>query len=117
MLLQRFGTIITTSSMAVGLHEEGTSAYAGSKAAIVEMTKIMAKELAPAGITCNVIAPSILSTDAVGELGEAIINRALDKLTIKRMVSIEEVCNVVSFFAAPVSRCITGQVIHMGLVC
>lgn len=117
MLLQRFGAIVTVSSMAVGLHEEGTSAYSASKSAIVEMTKIMAKELAPAGITCNVVAPSILRTDAVAELGEAIIERAVGRLTVKRMVSVEEVCNVVSFFASPQSGCITGQVIHMGLVC
>lgn len=117
MMLQRSGCIITTSSMAVGLHEEGTSAYAASKSAIVEMTKIMAKELAPAGITCNVIAPSMLMTEAVEKLGPAIIARALSKLTIKRTVTIEEICNIVAFFAAPESRCITGQVIHMGLAC
>jgi 3-oxoacyl-[acyl-carrier protein] reductase len=117
MVLQRSGRVITTSSMAVGLHEEGTSAYSASKSAIVEMTKIMAKELAPAGITCNVIAPSMLMTDAVEILGGDIIERALSKLTIKRTVTMEEVCNVVEFFAAPHSSCITGQVIHMGLVC
>ncbi len=117
MLLQRAGSIVTTSSMAVGLHEEGTSVYSASKAAIVEMTKIMAKELAPAGITCNVIAPSMLMTDAVEELGNDIIDRALSRLTVKRMVTIEEICNVLTFFSAPQSACITGQVIHMGLVC
>ncbi len=117
MLLQRSGRIITTSTMAVGLHEEGTSAYSASKAAIVEMTKIMAKELAPAGITCNVIAPSMLMTGAVADLGQDIIDRALAKLTIKRTVTMEEICNVVTFFSAPESSCITGQVIHMGLVC
>lgn len=117
MLLQQSGRIVTTSSMAVGLHEEGTSAYSASKAAIVEMTKIMAKELAPAGITCNVIAPSMLMTDAVEELGSDIMDRALSRLTVKRMVTIEEICNVLTFFSAPQSACITGQVIHMGLVC
>ena len=117
MMQQRSGSIVTLSTMAVGLHEEGTSAYSASKAAIVEMTKIMAKELAPAGITCNVLAPSMLMTDAVEDLGQEIIERALDKLTIKRMVTIEEVCNVLEFFSAAESRCITGQVIHMGLVC
>lgn len=117
MMLQRTGRIITMSSMAVGLHEEGTSAYSASKSAVVEMTKIMAKELAPAGITCNIIAPSMLMTDAVEELGKNIIERALNKLTIKRTVTIEEICNVVDFFSAPKSSCITGQVIHMGLVC
>lgn len=117
MLLQRSGRIITISSMAVGLHEEGTSAYSASKSAIVEMTKIMAKELAPAGITCNVIAPSMLMTDTVEALGEDVIERALNKLTIKRLVTLDEVCNIVNFFSGMQSGCITGQVIHMGLVC
>lgn len=117
MMSQRSGRIITTSSMSAGLHEEGTSAYSASKSAIVEMTKVIAKELAPLGITCNVIAPSMLMTDAVEELGKDIIERALNKLTIKRPVTSEEICNIVAFFAAPESRCITGQVIHMGLVC
>jgi 3-oxoacyl-[acyl-carrier protein] reductase len=117
MVLQKSGRIITTSSMAVGLHEEGTSAYSASKSAVVEMTKVMAKELAPLGITCNVIAPSMFMTDAVKSLGDKVIERALDKLTIKRTLTIEEICNVVSFLSDPASSCITGQVIHMGLVC
>ena len=105
------------SSMAVGLHEEGTAVYSASKAAIVEMTKVMAKEFAPAGITCNVVAPSMLMTGAVEAFGEEVIKRALSKLTFKRTVTMEEVCNVISFFVKPESRCVTGQVIHMGLVC
>lgn len=117
MMLQKSGRIITLSSMSVGLHEEGTSAYSASKSAIVEMTKIMAKELAPLGITCNVLAPSMLMTDAVEALGPDIIERGLSKLTFKRLVTSEEVCNVIEFFAATESQCITGQVIHMGLVC
>jgi len=116
MMLQRSGRIITVSSMAVGLHEEGTSAYSASKSAVVEMTKILAKELAPLGITCNVMAPSMIMTGAVEALGDTVAARAMDKLTIKRHLTIEEICNVVSFFAAPESGCITGQVIHMGLV-
>ena len=116
MMLQRSGRIVTVSSMAVGLHEEGTSAYAASKSAVVEMTKILAKELVSFGITCNVMAPSMLMTEAVEALGEAVIARALGRLTVKRELTIEEICNVVSFFVAPESSCITGQVIHMGLV-
>ena len=116
MALQRSGRIITVSSMAVGLHEEGTSAYAASKSAVVEMTKILAKELAPLGITCNVMAPSMIATGALEALGEAVVERARMKLTLPRALTIEEICNVVDFFAAPDSRCITGQVVHMGLV-
>jgi 3-oxoacyl-[acyl-carrier protein] reductase len=80
------------------------------------MTKILAKELAPLGITSNVIAPSMVKTEALEALGQGVIARALQKLTIKRTLTIEEICNVISFFAAPDSACITGQVIHMGLV-
>jgi 3-oxoacyl-[acyl-carrier protein] reductase len=116
MMLQRSGRIITLSSMAVGLHELGTSVYAASKSAVVEMTKILAKELAPLGITCNVIAPSVFKTSAVENLGEAVVKHALESLTIKREVTIEEICNVVNFFAAPESSSITGQVLYMGLV-
>lgn len=116
MMKRREGRIITVSSMAEGLHLEGTSAYAASKSAIVEMTKIFAKELAPFGITCNVLAPSMIMTEAVEALGEKVIKSALSKLTIKRKLSMEEICNVISFFIAPESRCITGQVIYMGLV-
>jgi 3-oxoacyl-[acyl-carrier protein] reductase len=116
MLLQHYGRIITFSSMAVGLHEEGTSAYSTSKSAVVEMTKIIAKELATFGITCNVLAPSMYMTEAVHALGEKVVAQALDKLTVKRTLTIEEICNVISFFAAPESGCITGQVLHMGLV-
>jgi len=116
MVARRFGRIINVSSMAVGLHEEGTAAYAASKSAIVEFTRIMAKEWAASGVTCNVIAPSMFSTQAVEALGEAVIARALQKLTVKRVVTMEEVCHVLEFLIHPLGGIITGQVIAMGLI-
>lgn len=115
MTKRRSGRIINVSSMAVGLHEEGTAAYSASKSAIVEFTRIMAKELAPLGITCNVIAPSMIMTKAVEALGKEVISRALNKLTIKRTVTMEEICHVIEFLISPLGGIITGQVIHMGL--
>ena len=116
MMQHRFGRIITISSMAVGLHEEGTSAYSASKSAIVEMTKVLAKEVSGVGITCNVIAPSMYKTEAVDNLGKKVIERALSKLTIPRILEIEEIARVVEFLGAPESSAITGQVLHLGLV-
>jgi 3-oxoacyl-[acyl-carrier protein] reductase len=116
MMIQKSGRIIAVSSMAVGLHAEGTSAYAASKSAVVEMTKILAKEVARFGITCNVIAPSIILTESVKALGDKVTERALSQLTIKREVTMSEINNVVDFFVAPESQIITGQVVHMGLV-
>lgn len=116
MIMRKFGRIINVSSMAVGLHEEGTAAYAASKSAIVEFTRIMAKEWAASGVTCNVIAPSMFPTQAVEALGEAVIARALQKLTVKRPVTMEEMCHVLEFLIHPLGGIITGQVIAMGLV-
>ena len=98
------------------MHLEGTSAYSATKSAVIEMTKILAKELAPAGITCNIFSPALFMTEAAQAMGQEWAGRLLEKQTIKRMVSVEEICNVISFFAAPESGCITGQVINMGLV-
>lgn len=116
MIQQKYGRIITISSLAVPLHLEGASAYTATKGAIVEMTKVFANELAPMGITCNVIGPGLIMTEPAKELGDEWAKRLLAKQTIKRVVTIQEICNVISFFAAPESSCITGQVINMCLV-
>lgn len=116
MMKQRYGRIITVSSMAAGLHLEGTSAYALSKAAIVEFTKILAKELAPFNITCNVIAPSMYMTDGVEALEDKVIERALQSLTLKRTLKIEELMHVIDFYIDDYAAAITGQVIYLGLV-
>lgn len=116
MAKRKFGRIINVSSMAVGLHEQGASAYAASKTAVIEFTRIMAKELAPFNITCNVIAPSMIKTKAVEDLGEKVISRALSKLTIKRTVTLDEICHVLDFLIDPKGGVITGQVINMGLI-
>lgn len=116
MISRKQGRIITVSSLSIPLHLEGTSAYSATKSAIVEMTKILAKELAPAGITCNVFSPALFITESAKALGKEWFERLLGKQTIKRTVTIKEICNVVSFYASPESGCITGQVINMGLV-
>ncbi len=116
MMSQRHGRIITISSIMASAHAEGTSAYSASKSAVVEMTKILAKEVAVTGVTCNVLALSLVLTEAAQALGKDVIARVLEKQTIKRDLTISEIGNAIAFFAAPESSSITGQVLHMGLV-
>lgn len=116
MIQNKYGRIITVSSLGVPLHLEGTSAYSATKSAVIEMTKILAKELAPLGITCNAFSPALFMSSAAKEFGDEWAKKLLDKQTIKRTVTIEEICHVVSFFASKESSCVTGQVINMGLV-
>lgn len=116
MAAQRYGRIVTLSSMAAALHIEGTAAYSASKSAIVEMTKVLAREMAPAGVTCNVVGISLVMTEMVTALGSSVTERALERLTIKRPLSIEEVCHAVEFFCSRASSAVTGQVLQLGLV-
>jgi len=62
MQKKRFGRIVNFSSIAVQMASEGLSAYACSKAAIEQLTLILAKELRPFGITVNCVAPSFIET-------------------------------------------------------
>jgi 3-oxoacyl-[acyl-carrier protein] reductase len=116
MIRQKRGRIITISSLSVPLLLEGTSAYTATKSAIVDMTKVFAKELAPIGITCNVISPGLIETDVTKNFSNEWKNMLIAKQTIQSTFEIEELCYIIKFFIDRKSDCITGQVINMGLV-
>lgn len=116
MILQKSGSIIAISSIMTVLHEPGTSMYSSCKSAIEQMIKVMAKELAPHTITCNAVGLSYVETDASKAFGEEWEKKMLEKQTIKRPLTTEEICNSIMFFASDDSRSITGQVLYMGLV-
>lgn len=112
------GRIVAISSTMVALHEEGTAVYSATKSAITEMTRILAKELAPRGITCNVVAPGIMWTESSKELAKSLEwkDYMLKRQTIPRVLRDEEICNVTDFFISPLSTAVTGQVIYLGVV-
>lgn len=114
MKKHRFGRIINFSSVAAPMALEGESIYAASKDAVVAFTKIIARELAEFGITCNAVGPAPLKTDLIkGVAGEKIKN-VIDRLAIKRYARFEDIANVIDFFIKPESDFITGQVIYLG---
>ncbi len=117
MLRQRSGRIITISSTMTALHQQGTSCYSATKAGITEMTKVLARELAPQGITCNVIAPAMMETDASAELAKSSSWKSdmLALQTIPRVIEMDEVCHVADFFVSKNAAAITGQVVYIGL--
>lgn len=116
MALQRSGRIVNIASIMTLIHEPGTAAYSANKAGIIEMTKVLAREVAKQGITCNVVSPSLVTTDASTALGEEWQQRMLAMQTIQRPMEIDELCTVIDFFLAPQSACVTGQVINTCMV-
>lgn len=116
MIKKRFGRIISFSSMSVELNQEGTSLYSSSKSALIQYSKILAKELAKANITSNIIGISVFPSKSVNKLGEFIINKAKEKLTFNRFLDPSEIHHAVNFFLDENSKSITGQEIYLGLI-
>ena len=116
MVNQKYGRIITLSSMTVANHELGTSAYSAAKAGIEEMTKILAKEIASLDITCNCIAPSLYAgtSSSVFRMGKEMQERALHNTVIQRMLGLTELTNVIDMFIE--NGAVTGQVVYLGVV-
>jgi 3-oxoacyl-[acyl-carrier protein] reductase len=114
MMRHRFGRIINFSSVALPMRIEGEAAYIASKAAVVAYSRALAFELAPYGITVNVIGPGPIATDMIRGLPADKIGRIVDRQAVKRLGQFEDVANVVDFFIRPESDAVTGQVIYLG---
>ena len=114
MMKNKFGRIINFSTIAVPLDLEGELIYASSKAAIEKMSKIMSKELAPYNITVNTIGPTPIDTDLIRVVPKDKVTEILEKQTIKRFGSFDDILNVINFFLDDKSNFITGQTIYLG---
>ena len=114
MQKRRFGRIVNLSSVALPLKLEGEAVYAASKAAVVALTEVMARELAPLGITVNAVGPGPTDTDLIKAVGPDRIAALVERLPLKRMSVFDDVVNVIDFLIAPASGAVTGQVIYLG---
>lgn len=111
MMRQRYGRIVNISSV-VGLRgNAGQANYAASKAGLIGMTKSLAKELAPRGITVNAVAPGFIDTDMTAALPEAARAALLASIPAGRLGAAEEVARAAAFLASGEAAYITGQVL------
>ena len=115
-LMQRnkFGRIINFTTLAVPLRIEGEAIYASSKAAVISLTQILAKEFADMGITVNAVGPTIIKTDMIDSIPKKNIESLISKCAIRRYGKFEDISNVINFFIKLESDFITGQVIYLG---
>lgn len=114
MQKQNQGRIINFTTVAVPLHLEGEAIYASSKAAVVSLTKILAKEFANYGITVNAIGPTPIKTDLIKNVPKSKIEVLINKQSIKRYGTFKDTINVIDFFINEKSDFITGQIIYLG---
>lgn len=110
----KYGRIINFTTVAVPLRLDGEALYAASKSAVELLTKVLAKEFSPFGITVNAIGPCPVKTDLIQNVPLEKIKRLLKSQAIPEYGTYEDVTHVIDFFTSPSSRMITGQVIYLG---
>lgn len=111
---RKFGRIVNFASVAAPLKLEGEAAYAASKAAVISLTQILAREFAGLGITVNAIGPTPVETDLIRNVPRDKIDRLIERQAIRRFGEQRDVENVVDFFVRAESDFVTGQVIFLG---
>lgn len=113
MMKQRSGKIVNLASVAGLYGNPGQINYSASKAAIIGMTKTVAKELGSRGINVNAVAPGFIKTPMTDALTEEQRNMMLNLIAMKRYGLPKEIAGVVSFLASKDASYVTGQVIEI----
>lgn len=108
MIKQRSGVIINISSVAAWQAPYGATAYAASKAAVIAMTKVAAKELGPQGIRVNTILPGVIETEMIAGIPEAKAE-SIKAVPLGRGAQPEEVASMALFLASDEGSYCTGQ--------
>lgn len=114
MQKNQYGRIVNFSTVATPLKLEGEAIYAASKAAIVSLTEVMAREFADFGITVNAVGPTPVMTDLIRSVPKEKMDRLIARQAIPRFGTFEDIANVIDFYLRKESDFITGQNLFLG---
>lgn len=111
MVSEKSGCIVNISSMWGEVGASCEAAYSAAKAAVIGLTKALAKEMGPSGIRVNCVTPGVIATDMNAELTEDDLAALSDETPLMRIGQPEEVAKTVLFLCEEGSSFITGQVL------
>jgi 3-oxoacyl-[acyl-carrier protein] reductase len=110
---QRFGKIISISSVVAFMGNPGQANYSSSKAGLIGLTKTIAREYASRGIRANAVAPGFIQTAMTDVLSDEVKNEMKKAIPLGQFGTPEDVTNAVIFLSSKEADYITGQVIHV----
>ena len=113
MARQKKGVIINMGSIAGIEPQAGKIAYGSSKAAVIMMTKCLAKELGPMGIRVNAIAPGPIETEMIHQYNDEMLTQLAAESALRRLGKKEEIAQVALFLASEQASYINGEIIKV----
>jgi 3-oxoacyl-[acyl-carrier protein] reductase len=113
MMKQRFGRIISVTSVVGVTGNPGQANYAASKAGLIGMSKALAQEVASRGVTVNCIAPGFIASPMTDALAEAQKTALLGRIPVGRLGAGGEIAAGVVYLASREAGYVTGQTLHV----
>jgi len=113
MMKQRYGRIISITSVVGASGNPGQANYAAAKAGVAGMTRALARELGSRNITVNCVAPGFIATDMTAALPEAQHQALLAQIPLGKLGMPEDIAHAVSYLASPMANYVTGQELHV----
>lgn len=113
MMKQRYGRIISITSVVGASGNPGQANYAAAKAGVAGMTRALARELGSRQITVNCVAPGFIETDMTAALPEAQQQALLSQIPLGHLGKPADIAHAVAYLASPAAGYITGQELHV----
>ncbi|NMM80479.1 3-oxoacyl-ACP reductase [Acidovorax sp. SRB_14] len=113
MMKQRFGRIISITSVVGASGNPGQANYAAAKAGVAGMARALARELGSRGITVNCVAPGFIDTDMTAKLPEAQQKALQDQIPLGHLGQPADIAHAVAYLASPEAGYVTGQELHV----
>ncbi len=113
MMKQRYGRIISITSVVGASGNAGQANYAAAKAGVAGMTRALARELGSRNITVNCVAPGFIETDMTASLPEAQQQALLQQIPLGHLGKPADIAHAVAYLASPQAAYVTGQELHV----